>query len=50
MTIQELYDWAKENNLTNAEIYVKDFDGSYVRATDRTVKFPDAPFPEVELD
>lgn len=29
MTVQELYDYAKDNNLLDADIYVRDFYGSW---------------------
>ena len=50
MTIQELYDWAVKNNLTNADIYVRDGDGEYLIATDHTAISPDSPYPRVDID
>lgn len=29
MTIKELYEWAKENNLEDYEIRVRDYDGNW---------------------
>ena len=38
MTVQELYDYAKDNNLLDAEIYVRDEYGSYHSSWDTEVK------------
>lgn len=38
MTVQELYDYAKDNNILDADIYVKDEYGSYHSAWDIEVK------------
>lgn len=38
MTVQELYDYAKDNNLLDADIYVKDEYGSYNSSWDIEVK------------
>lgn len=52
MTIQELYDWAKENNLTNAEIYAKNQSDVHTLLTTRrlTVGSPDTLFPEIIIE